>query len=88
MFTLTVNQKYEEYQIRFFMIDKRFQNRGYGKLMLQMAVQKLRAQGAMVLEIGLVPENVAALRMYQAVGFKPFDMSDNFITLRMALNEQ
>ncbi|MCF7932017.1 MAG: GNAT family N-acetyltransferase [Acholeplasmataceae bacterium] len=87
MFTLTVNKKYEEYHIRFFLIDKRFQNRGYGKRMLKMAVLKLRDQGARILEIGLVSENIPALRMYQAVGFKPFDMSANFITLRMVLED-
>ncbi|MDX9691268.1 MAG: GNAT family N-acetyltransferase [Acholeplasmataceae bacterium] len=85
MFTLLVNKTYGEYEIKAIMVDYKYQNRGYGKLMLIQAVDLLKKQGASILEIGLVPENTAALKMYQSIGFKPFSMSAHFIVLRMIL---
>ncbi|VEU80391.1 GNAT family N-acetyltransferase [Haploplasma axanthum] len=81
MFTLVMNKKNKLFEIRFFQIDKLYQNRGYGKIMLEKAIEILKQQGAKKLEIGLVAENIPAYKTYKSLGFLETDVSSDFIML-------
>ena len=61
----------EYYTLWKFMIDKRYQNRGYGREALTLGIGFLREHFE-VSEIytGVVPENIAAKNLYKSVGFK------------------
>ena len=54
------------------MVDRRHQGRGHGRGALNALLRHLRASGGTrrVL-LGLVPENTAARRLYEAAGFRP-----------------
>lgn len=61
----------EYYTLWKLMIDKRYQNRGYGKEALKLGIRFLRERFE-VSEIytGVVPENTTAKNLYKSVGFK------------------
>ncbi len=68
---LTINHKKPEYEISIVLIDRRYQRRGYGRFMLEFAVETLKNAGAKKLEIGVNRENEAARRLYESLGFVP-----------------
>ena len=51
------------------MIDKSFQNRGYGRAAIELAVQEMRARGALRIRTMCRPDNEAAMRCYLGLGF-------------------
>ena len=61
----------EYYTLWKLMIDKRYQNRGYGKEALKLGIRFLRERFE-VSEIytGVVPENITAKNLYKSGGFK------------------
>ncbi len=59
-----------EYHIEIIIIDRRYQNRGYGKVLLKKAIDWLTSKGAKTLEIEVVRSNEVAKRLYESVGFK------------------
>ncbi|MFA6800825.1 MAG: GNAT family N-acetyltransferase [Acholeplasmataceae bacterium] len=81
MVTLDINPIYDDFSIRFLQIDKSYQNKGYGKILVDLACTKLKAFGAKKLEIGVVANNKAAYHVYKACGFVEVDVSANFIML-------
>lgn len=85
MATLIINPKKNVYSIRFLMIDKKYQKRGYGKILLQKAVEVLKEKGAKTLEISVVSTNQAAYHTYLASGFETYTVTSDFITLRKTL---
>ena len=66
---LYVNKKKQQYEISIVLIDKRYQHRGFGKVMLRFAVDYLKAQGAKRLTIGVSRFNIPAQALYRSVGF-------------------
>lgn len=69
-----------------FMIDARFQSRGYGKAALGLLVEKLRDEGRYAkVELGCSRENTAAIRFYQHCGFY-FSGDDSADEIGMALD--
>lgn len=65
----------EYYTLWKLMIDKRYQNRGYGKEALKLGIRFLRERFE-VSEIytGVVPENITAKNLYKSVGFKETEL--------------
>jgi len=58
------------YNIWRFMIDKRFQNKGYGKAALLLAVKYIREKyNASELYLSFEPENLTAEKLYNSIGF-------------------
>ncbi|MCL2204063.1 MAG: GNAT family N-acetyltransferase, partial [Defluviitaleaceae bacterium] len=58
------------YNIWRFMIDKRFQNKGYGKAALLLAVKYIREKyNASELYLSFEPENSTAEKLYNSIGF-------------------
>ena len=54
-----------------FMIDSRYQGRGYGRKALELVIQYLKEQfDISEVYTGVVPGNIAARKLYESVGFK------------------
>lgn len=66
---LYVDKKKQQYEISIVLIDKRYQHRGFGKIMLRFAVDYLKSQGARRLTIGVNRFNLPAQALYRSVGF-------------------
>lgn len=61
----------EYYTLWKFMIDSRYQNRGYGHKALELGIQYLRDRfGVTEIYTGVVPGNTVAKKLYESVGFK------------------
>lgn len=54
-----------------FMIDRRFQGRGYGRAALQRFLTHAREQGAAEMNVGYHHDNSVAERLYLSAGFAP-----------------
>ena len=54
-----------------FMIDSRYQNKGYGRQALELGIKYLQDRfGASEIYTGVVPGNAVAKKLYESVGFK------------------
>ena len=61
----------EYYTLWKFMIDKRYQNRGYGRQALELGIQYLRNRfNVSEIYTGVIPGNTIAKNLYKSVGFK------------------
>lgn len=88
LLVLDIDKKKNYYNIDIILIDKRFQGRGYGKLMLKWAIERLEKEGARVLEIGVNRFNHAAKKIYLDAGFTPKAIYDGGMTLRLELGDK
>ena len=65
------------YYIWRFMIDKRYQGKGYGKEMLRLAVKySFEILKAEKITLGVFENNTSAHGCYKSVGFKEIDMEE------------
>ena len=61
----------EYYTLWKFMIDKRYQNNGYGRRALELGIQYLRDRfNVSEIYTGVIPGNTIAKNLYKSVGFK------------------
>lgn len=67
---LNLEKKKDEYWICRFMIDKNYQRMGYGKEAMKEIVEFLKKEGTRNIKISFEPENMPAMRLYSACGFK------------------
>jgi diamine N-acetyltransferase len=59
-----------------FMIDRRFQGRGYGRAAMERLIALMkRIPGCTGISVGYEPENLAAERLYFSLGFVPTGMA-------------
>lgn len=59
------------YDLQQFMIDKRFQNKGFGTEALKLIISKLQDEGKYnCVEVCINKSNTAALRLFEKIGFK------------------
>lgn len=86
LLVLDIDKKKDNYHIDIIIIDKKYQNKGYGKLMVKWAVEKLKEEGATKLNIGVDRENVAAKKVYINAGFEPKSVYDGGMELEMKLS--
>ena len=82
---LRVDKRKEEYLVNFLLIDRRFQGRGYGKILLQYGIEYLKARGAKELSIGVNRRNPVARRLYESVGFVADSVYEEGVYLKMKL---
>ncbi len=61
--------KTKKYNVGRLLIDHRFQNRGFGRETLLWSVDYLKKRGAPRILLSVHPENYAARRLYENVGF-------------------
>ena len=58
------------YDLQQFMIDKHFQNKGYGTEAMRLILTQLHKEGKYAcVEVCVNKENAAALKMYEKLGF-------------------
>lgn len=85
LLVLEMDHKKNHYNIDIILIDKKFQGRGYGKVMLNWAIERLKKEGAKELEIGVNRFNHAAKKIYMDAGFTPKSVYEEGMTLHMVL---
>lgn len=75
----------ENPQIINFMIDSRFQKRGYGTAAARLCVEYLcKEYNASKISLPVEPENIAAQRLWSSVGFEMTDdMEDGYLFMRL-----
>ncbi|NMB01068.1 MAG: GNAT family N-acetyltransferase [Firmicutes bacterium] len=75
----------ENYQIINFMIDSRFQKRGYGTVAARLCVEYLvKEYNASRISLPVDPENIAAQKLWSRVGFEMTDyMEDGYVFMRL-----
>lgn len=54
-----------------FMIDKRYQRKGFGRKALEMLMDRVRKEGAKTLSLSYVPHNKEGEKLYHSMGFRP-----------------
>ena len=65
------------YWIFRFMIDKDFQNRGYGTKALNLAIEEISSLGAKKIYTSYKPKNEIAAKLYRKVGFSGIGKKDD-----------
>jgi len=85
LLVVNVDKKKNDYSIDIIIIDKRFQNKGYGKIMVKWAVEYLKKEGAKRLTIGVSRQNIGAKKIYMNAGFVPKSVYDGGMELVMEL---
>lgn len=85
LLVLNVDKKKNDYNIDIVLIDKHYQNRGFGKLMVKWAVDYLKNEGATSLTIGVNRHNIAAKKIYMNAGFMPKSVYEGGMELSMDL---
>lgn len=87
LLSLYVDKKNDIYDISIVLIDKRYQHRGFGKIMLEFAVDYLKKAGAKRLEIGVNRFNLSAQKLYKSVGFTEDNVFEEGIMMSQKLDE-
>lgn len=83
---LYADKKTRKYKIWRVMVDHRFQGRGFGKALMNLALKKLRQMGAKHVELSVVPGNEAAEKLYLGTGFRYTDkLEDGEVYMEMDL---
>lgn len=79
----------KQYTLWKFLIDERYQNRGYGRQALKLGIKYLVDRfGVTEIYTGAVPENAAAKHLYRSVGFEPTGLAENGMEeMRLRLSE-
>lgn len=80
-----VDKKKEKYYIESVLIDKKYQQRGFGKIMMIQGLAYLKSQGCKYLTIGVHRLNTAALKLYKSVGFNEKTVYEGFVEMEMYL---
>ncbi len=70
LMVLKSNKKKNEYHFAILLVDRRYQGRGFGKIMLEWALEYFKEQGAKELTIGVNRFNISAQKLYKSVGFR------------------
>lgn len=77
----------DRYWLWRFMIDERLQGRGYGRAALEAIIAYFRDHGANTITLSTKENNVRALSLYHAFGFRETgEMNDEEIVLRLKLS--
>lgn len=81
----SIDNKNKKYYIESVLIDKKYQHRGFGKIMMVKGLEYLKCQGCKYLTIGVNRFNVAAQKLYKSVGFKEKTVYEDFIEMETYL---
>jgi len=85
LLVLAIDKKKSLYDVDILLIDKRYQRRGFGKIILSKALEILKQQGARRIEIGVNRFNIAAQRLYFSLGFERVAVYEQGMWLRIDL---
>jgi len=87
LMVLLIDRKKADYCVDIFLVDKKYQNRGFGKVMLSEGLEILKRNGARRIEIGVNRFNVAAQKLYFSLGFEPAAVYEQGMWLRIDLDK-
>ena len=85
LLVLAIDKKKSDYCVDVLLVDRRYQNRGFGKIMLSKALEILKQNGAQRMEIGVSRFNIAAQRLYFSLGFQRAAVYEQVMWLRIDL---
>jgi ribosomal protein S18 acetylase RimI-like enzyme len=63
----------------------RAQGHGYGPVLLQFMLERLRQEGSRGVHLGAAPSNLRAQKVYRALGFQDWQRNDDELVMAMAL---
>jgi CubicO group peptidase (beta-lactamase class C family)/GNAT superfamily N-acetyltransferase len=86
LLVLGIDKQKSVYDVDILLIDKRYQRRGFGKIILAEGLEILKQHGARRMEIGVNRFNIAAQRLYFSLGFQPVAVYEQGMWLRVDLN--
>lgn len=79
----SLDRSNNKYYIESVLIDKKYQQRGFGKIMMMEGMEHLKTLGCKHLSIGVNRFNIAAQNLYKSVGFKEITVYEDFIELEI-----
>ncbi|MBR4395638.1 MAG: GNAT family N-acetyltransferase [Eubacteriaceae bacterium] len=82
---LKVDRQKKNYAVEIIQVDKLYQHRGYGKILMREVMKYLKAQGAEKLTIGVARNNEVAIKLYKSVGFTEKEVYRGGYNLEMTL---
>lgn len=86
MVAFSIDSTNEKYYIESVLIDKKYQQRGFGKIMMIKGIEHLKSLGCKHLSIGVNRFNIAAQNLYKSVGFKEKTVYEEFVELETFLD--
>ncbi len=80
---LDFDKRNEIYDINILQIDKRYQNRGYGRILLEKSLEKIKkiSNSKGYITIGVKRDNLVAYKLYKSFGFIEKTINPGFIIL-------
>ena len=87
LLVLAIDKKKLDYCVDVLLVDRRYQNRGFGKIMLSKGLEILKQNGAQRIEIGVSRFNIAAQKLYFSLGFERAAVYEQVMWLRIDLNK-
>ena len=85
LLVLTIDRKKAVYEVSELLIDKKYQQRGFGKIMLRKGLDVLKRANAKQIEIGVSRFNIPAQKLYFGLGFEKYSVYDQHMALRINL---
>ena len=79
---LCIDDEQNEYEIWRFMIDAKFQGKGYGRAALMLLIDHMKSLGVKALYLDHAPDNAAAAHLYGSAGFEPCGHCEDGAVLR------
>ncbi len=86
LLVLAIDRRRAYYNVDILLVDRKYQKRGFGKIMLGRGLEILKQKGARRIEIGVSRYNVAAQRLYFSMGFRRAAVYDEGMALRIDLD--
>ena len=87
LMVLLIDKKKADYCVDILLVDRRYQNRGFGRIMLSRGLEILKQNGAKRMEIGVNRYNVAAQKLYFSLGFERVAVYEQGMWLRIDLSK-
>ena len=87
LLVLAIDKRRAYYNVDILLVDKKYQNRGFGKIMLGKGLDILRENGARRVEIGVSRYNTAAQKLYFSMGFERAAVYEQGMALRIDLDK-
>ncbi len=88
LLVLDCDPKKNLFNVDILLVDKRYQHRGYGKIMLQKGLEILKKKGAKAIEIGVSRYNIPAQKLYRSLGFKEVAIYPEGMALKIEWKEE
>ena len=88
LLVLLIDKKKADYCLDIVLVDRRYQNRGFGRIMLSKGLEILKQSGARKIEIGVNRFNLAAQKLYFSLGFERAAVYEEGMWLRIDLDKR